>query len=120
MSLHYSRRRSSPNLSGLPPAKTHGGGKGGHTPGSAKAKPSSGALLLGSRPAGSDEGEFAMPKQKDLKRVVRSRMQKTGESYTTARVHVLNRKSEKAVVAEQAKPDYAAIAGVSDAAVKKA
>ena len=26
-----------------------------------------------------------MPKQKDLKRVVRSRMQKTGESYTAAR-----------------------------------
>ena len=30
-----------------------------------------------------------MPKQKDLKRVVRTRMQKTGESYTAARVHVL-------------------------------
>jgi hypothetical protein len=54
-----------------------------------------------------------MPKQKDLKRVVRTRMQKTGESYTTARVHVLNK-------AETPKPDYAALAGMSDESVEKA
>jgi hypothetical protein len=30
-----------------------------------------------------------MTKQKDLKRVVRARMQKTGESYTTARLHLV-------------------------------
>ena len=53
-----------------------------------------------------------MPKQKDLKRVVRTRMQKTGESYTTARLQVLN-KADKPI-------DYAALAGMSDEAVKKA
>lgn len=53
-----------------------------------------------------------MPIQKDLKRIVRARMQKTGESYTTARVHVVKKSG-------QSKPDYAAIAGMSDAAVKK-
>jgi uncharacterized protein YndB with AHSA1/START domain len=50
-----------------------------------------------------------MPKQKDLKRIIRSRMNKTGESYTAARVQVL-KKDE---------PDYAELAGMSDAAVKK-
>jgi hypothetical protein len=50
-----------------------------------------------------------MPKQKDLKRIVRSRMQKTGESYTAARHQILNK----------AKPDYAPLAGMSDAAVTK-
>lgn len=44
-----------------------------------------------------------MPKQKDLKRVIRSRMQKTGESYTAARAQLL-RKREPAT-------DYAAKAG---------
>lgn len=33
-----------------------------------------------------------MPKDKDLKRIVRSRMQKTGESYTAARARILARK----------------------------
>jgi len=51
-----------------------------------------------------------MPKQKDLKRVIRTRMQKTGESYTAARMHIV-RKEEK--------PDYAALAGLSDAAIRK-
>ncbi len=49
-------------------------------------------------------------KNKDLKRVVRARMKKTGESYTTARSHV---------VKKQAAPDYAATAGMSDDAVHK-
>ena len=48
-----------------------------------------------------------MPKQKDLKRIVRSRMQKTGESYTAARLQLLKKK------------DYASLAGMSDAAVRK-
>ena len=52
-----------------------------------------------------------MPKQKDLKRLVRSRMEKTGESYTAARLQLV-RKAEPA-------PDYAALAGMSDDAVKK-
>jgi uncharacterized protein YndB with AHSA1/START domain len=50
-----------------------------------------------------------MPKQKDLKRIVRSRMQKTGESYTAARSQLLKKKE----------PDYAELAGMSNAAVKK-
>jgi hypothetical protein len=52
-----------------------------------------------------------MPRQKDLKRLVRARMQKTGESYTAARLHVV-RKKETAV-------NYAELAGMSDASVKK-
>src|SRR5439155_26121746 len=36
-----------------------------------------------------------MPKNKDLKRLIRGRMQKTGESYTTARLHILDKKSNE-------------------------
>lgn len=50
-----------------------------------------------------------MPIQKDLKKIVRARMQKTGEAYTTARLHIVSKQ-----------PDYAELAGMSDAAVKKA
>ena len=50
-----------------------------------------------------------MPIQKDLKKIVRTRMQKTGEAYTTARLHVVSKQ-----------PDYAELAGMSDAAVRKA
>ena len=53
-----------------------------------------------------------MPKQKDLKRLIRSRMKKTGEAYTAARLQLV-RKNEPA-------PDYAALAGMSDASVVKA
>jgi hypothetical protein len=35
-----------------------------------------------------------MPKAKDLKRIVRSRMEKTGESYTAARARVTRKKAE--------------------------
>jgi hypothetical protein len=52
-----------------------------------------------------------MPKQKDLKRVVRTRMQKTGESYTTARLHLIQKNAEP-------EPDYAKLADMSDEAVK--
>lgn len=50
-----------------------------------------------------------MPRQKDLKRIVRSRMQKTGESYTAARMQVLKKTEVPAGYAERA--------GMSDAAV---
>ncbi|MDQ6803303.1 MAG: hypothetical protein M3041_21080 [Acidobacteriota bacterium] len=50
-----------------------------------------------------------MPKQKDLKRIVRSRMEKTGESYTAARLQLVKKK--EAGLAERA--------GMSDASVKK-
>jgi len=57
-----------------------------------------------------------MTQQKDFKRVVRTRMQKTGESYTTARLHLV--KKETPAVAPP--PDYAALAKLSDESVKKA
>ena len=50
-----------------------------------------------------------MPTQKDLKRLVRSRMEKTGEAYTAARLQILKNKPV---------PDYAAVAGMSDSAVR--
>jgi hypothetical protein len=52
-----------------------------------------------------------MPQQKDLKRIIRARMQKTGESYTSARLHLV-KKIES--------PIDTSVAGMSDAAVKKA
>jgi hypothetical protein len=55
-----------------------------------------------------------MPKQKDLKRVVRARMQKTGESYTTARLHLVKKQVPEST------PDFASIARLSDESVKKA
>jgi len=51
-----------------------------------------------------------MTKQKDLKRIVRSRMQKTGESYTAARFQILDKK--------KIPRDLATTAGMSDAAVR--
>jgi uncharacterized protein YndB with AHSA1/START domain len=54
-----------------------------------------------------------MPLQKDLKRLIRSRMQKTGEAYTAARLQVL-KKTEPAPA-----PDDTGRAGMSDDAVRK-
>lgn len=56
-----------------------------------------------------------MTKGKDLKRVVRARMEKTGESYTAARRQLVGKKA-----APEPAPDYAAMAGMSDASVQKA
>jgi uncharacterized protein YndB with AHSA1/START domain len=53
-----------------------------------------------------------MPKQKDLKRLVRSRMKKTGEAYTAARLQLLKK-------SEPPPPNYAELAGMSDASVSK-
>jgi hypothetical protein len=53
-----------------------------------------------------------MPTNKDFKRLVRWRMQKTGESYTAARAHLLT-KSPRATPL-----DYAALAGMGDAVLK--
>jgi len=65
-----------------------------------------------------------MPREKDLKRLVRARMRKTGEAYTTARVHILARSAKtktraSAAVAPAPARDFAALAGISDAAVKE-
>ena len=51
-----------------------------------------------------------MTQNKDLKRIVRARMKKTGESYTSARMHIV--KTPRTV-------DYAKLAGMSDAAIKE-
>ena len=58
-----------------------------------------------------------MPKHKDLKRKVRARMQKTGESYTTARLRLLDKKRTDSPKAAP-KVDLAALAGMSEAAVR--
>ncbi len=52
-----------------------------------------------------------MPKKKDLKRLIRTRMQKTGESYTAARSQILDKSSPRLA-------EYAAIAGMSEEAVR--
>ena len=78
---------------------------------------------------------MTMPTQKDLKRLVRARMHKTGEAYTSARAHVLakprtnNSRPSPATapvveVADVVTPapspkDYAKLAGMSDAVIKK-
>jgi hypothetical protein len=53
---------------------------------------------------------------KDFKRLVRARMQKTGESYTAARAHFTK---AKPVAAPPLAVDYAKLAGRSDATVKQ-
>jgi hypothetical protein len=67
---------------------------------------------------------MTMPRNKDLKRLVRARMKKTGEAYTAALSHI-NKKSKSAPTykaaspsAPRAKIDYAALAGMSDEKVK--
>ena len=72
-----------------------------------------------------------MPANKDFKRLVRGRMQKTGESYTAARAHLLKQKPATAAAAvaapaaarpSTARPaavDYAKLAGRSDAILKE-
>ncbi len=65
-----------------------------------------------------------MPVQKDLKRLIRARMQKTGEAYTAARRQLLSRKPNSSPVtaslaaASPAPADFARLAGMSDSAVK--
>lgn len=60
-----------------------------------------------------------MPTSKDLKRLTRARMKKTGESYTTARSQLLAKRERPAVTAVEP-DDWARIAGMSDAALAKA
>jgi hypothetical protein len=72
-----------------------------------------------------------MPRNKDLKRLVRARMSRTGESYTAARARVLAKSTSrprasalratgtrKTSAARAPRPDYAALAGYSDAVLK--
>jgi hypothetical protein len=65
---------------------------------------------------------MTMPQHKDLKRLVRARMKKTGEAYTTARAHIIKKPktktASKAGATRTPKVDYAALAGMSDASIK--
>jgi hypothetical protein len=56
-----------------------------------------------------------MTRHKDLKRIVRNRMKKTGESYTAARAHVIAK--AETLQSPVRSPDYATLAGISDARV---
>ncbi len=59
-----------------------------------------------------------MPRDKDLKRLARERMAKTGESYTTARAQLLAKRS---VAGERlSEPELAELAGISTAALMRA
>ncbi|MES2177056.1 MAG: hypothetical protein V4550_04260 [Gemmatimonadota bacterium] len=62
-----------------------------------------------------------MTRQKDLKRLVRARMQKTGEAYTAARANIIKKPITLAAAAAAAVPepavDYAKVAGMSDAVI---
>jgi hypothetical protein len=60
-----------------------------------------------------------MPTDKDFKRLVRGRMQRTGESYTTARTHLRKQKPSAAISPAPAPADYAKLAGRSDAILKE-
>ena len=60
-----------------------------------------------------------MPTDKDFKRLVRGRMQKTGESYTTARAHLRKAKPAAADAPSSAPAEYARLAGRSDAVLKE-
>ncbi len=55
-----------------------------------------------------------MPKQKDLKRLVRSRMKKTGESYTTARAQLTKTRRPKKTSSPN---ELEKLAGVKDATI---
>jgi hypothetical protein len=62
-----------------------------------------------------------MPANKDFKRLVRGRMQKTGEAYTTAHAHLLRQKPPTTTSSSRrpAPSEYAGIAGRSDAILKE-
>jgi hypothetical protein len=74
---------------------------------------------------GVSKGDKTMPRNKDLKRLVRARMRKTGEAYTAARAHIIKKPKTKTVSKAAAprksaieKIDYAALAGISNETIK--
>lgn len=60
-----------------------------------------------------------MPRNKDLKKLIRVRMEKTGESYTTARAVLVTRGLDASPYAAP-RTEWPTLAGASDAAVEKA
>jgi uncharacterized protein YndB with AHSA1/START domain len=59
-----------------------------------------------------------MPSNKDFKRLVRTRMSKTGESYTAARATLLRRNAALLTASTAPPAQFAQLAGMSDQAVK--
>jgi hypothetical protein len=59
-----------------------------------------------------------MPKQKDLKRLIRARMEKTGESYATARRQLLAKREKPPRPGVVPAAEYAGLAGMRDEAVR--
>lgn len=64
-----------------------------------------------------------MAVNRDFKRLVRARMRKTGEAYTTARARMLAKRAKPAALdsaklAKPAEPDYAKLAGKTDETIK--
>ena len=55
-----------------------------------------------------------MTREKDFKRLVRARMSKTGESYTTARSQVLSKSTRPAERVAAKPPDYEALSGIGN------
>jgi hypothetical protein len=75
---------------------------------------------------GVPKGDMTMTRDKDLKRLVRARMKKTGESYTGARAQITRKSKTKTRLtaaapraATSSAKDYAALAGMSDAVIKE-
>jgi hypothetical protein len=77
---------------------------------------------------GVPKGELTMPRDKDLKRLVRARMKKTGEAYTAARAQLLKKaplqkarvtKAPARTAAKSTAADYATLAGMSDAVIQE-
>ena len=66
-----------------------------------------------------------MPQNKDLKRLVRARMKKTGEAYTTARAQIIKKPKTRTSTTTRSRAavgaaiDYASIAGMSDEKIKE-
>jgi uncharacterized protein YndB with AHSA1/START domain len=63
---------------------------------------------------GASKGLLTMTQNKDLKRLVRARMKKTGEAYTTARAQITRKPKAKPPAS-----NLAQLAGMSDAAIKQ-
>ena len=55
-----------------------------------------------------------MTREKDFKRLVRSRMAKTGEAYTTARAQILNKTTPPPERVVPQTPDYETLAGIGN------
>jgi hypothetical protein len=60
-----------------------------------------------------------MPRNKDLKRLVRARMKKTGEAYTTARAQIARTNKAPKRTTSPTEADFGRLAGMSDAAIKE-